>query len=133
MNIEKMEIPTDEEITQAIDVMVRACHGRAHNAGWWHDLDTGEPKEKSHGDTCSLIHSEVSEAYEGYRKNLMDDKLTHRKMFPVEIGDVIIRSFDALGGLYPNDPICILEKMKFNDNRADHKVENRKKEGGKKT
>jgi hypothetical protein len=131
-NIQKKEIPGDDEVKNAIEVLVMACHGRAWNAGWWHDLKTGDFSPRSHGDLCSLIHSEVSEAYEGYRKDLMDDKLTHRKMFPVEIADVIIRCFDALGGRYPDDAISILEKMKFNESRADHKPENRLKDGGKK-
>lgn len=132
MPVEKKPIPADSEVLNAIDVLVRACHGRAWNAGWWHDMKTGEFSPRGHGDLCSLIHSEVSEAYEGYRKNLMDDKLTNRKMFPVEIGDVIIRCFDAIGGRYPDDAPAILEKMLFNDQRADHKIENRLKEGGKK-
>ena len=126
------EIPSNDEVKNAIEVLVAACHGRAWNAGWWHNIKTGEYDPRSHGDICSLIHSEVSEAYEGYRKDLMDDKLPQRKMFPVEIGDTIIRAFDAMGGLYPGDAVCIIEKMMYNDSRADHKPENRVKEGGKK-
>ncbi len=45
----------------------------------------------------SLVHSEISEALEGARKNLMDDKLEHRTMFEVEIADVAIRLGDLVG------------------------------------
>lgn len=45
-----------------------------------------------------LFVSEVAEAMEGERKNLMDDKLPHRRMAEVEIADVLIRVFDYAGG-----------------------------------
>jgi hypothetical protein len=42
--------------------------------------------------------SELSEALEGHRKDLMDDKLPHRKMVEVELVDFLIRAFDMAGG-----------------------------------
>lgn len=132
MDRERKIIPSDAEIKNAISVLCAACHGRAWNAGWWHDIETGQPKERSFSDIGLLLHSEISEAFEAHRTDSNDDKLTHRKGVPVEIADLIIRAFDFLGGDYPDDAICILEKMQYNDNRADHKIENRKKEGGKK-
>ena len=38
-----------------------------------------------------LTISEIAEAMEGERKNLMDDHLPHRKMAEVEIADAYIR------------------------------------------
>jgi hypothetical protein len=84
------------------------------------------------GEIFALIHSEISEAMEGYRKDLMDDKLPHRKMVPVELFDAAIRIFDTIGMYYPDDTPALLEKMLYNDKRADHKPENRLKAGGKK-
>jgi NTP pyrophosphatase (non-canonical NTP hydrolase) len=45
----------------------------------------------------ALIHSELSEAVEGIRKDAMDDKLPHRKMEEVELADVLIRMEDYAG------------------------------------
>ena len=61
----------------------RICHAASFNAGWWNDLETGEPiVNRPHvvGEKLMSIVSEVSEAMEGHRKNLMDDKLPHRKI-----------------------------------------------------
>jgi hypothetical protein len=125
-------LPTDEEVLNATNVLIRACHGRAWNAGWYHDPKTGEEIERNMGEILALIHSEISEALEGYRKDLMDDKLPHRKMVPVELFDAAIRIFDTIGMYYPDDTPALLEKLKYNDTRADHKPENRLKAGGKK-
>ncbi len=45
----------------------------------------------------ALIHSELSEAVEGIRKDAVDDKLPHRKMEEVELADVLIRMEDYAG------------------------------------
>jgi hypothetical protein len=45
----------------------------------------------------ALIHSELSEAVEGIRKDAMDDKLPHRKMEEVELADALIRMEDYVG------------------------------------
>ena len=79
----------------------------------------------------ALIHSEVSEAMEGLRKNLMDDHLTHRKMAEVELADAIIRICDFAGSKEYDLEGAIFEKLEYNKSRADHKRENRAKEGGK--
>lgn len=125
-------VPSDGEILHATQILVNACHGRAWNSGWYHDPKTGEEIQRNHGEMFALIHSEISEALEGHRKNLMDDKLPDRKMVPVELFDAVIRSLDMIGRYYPDDVPALLEKMKYNDSRADHKPENRLKADGKK-
>ena len=45
----------------------------------------------------ALVHSEVSEALEGMRKDLKDDHLPHREMVEVELADTIIRILDLAG------------------------------------
>lgn len=105
-------------------------------AGWWTNLATGELKAK--GDITEvlaklcLVHSEVSEACEGVRKNLMDDKLPHRKMGEVELADAVIRILDLCGHEGYDLAGAIQEKLLFNQVRPDHKIENRLAEGGKK-
>jgi len=78
-----------------------------------------------------LVVSEVSEAMEGHRKNLMDDKLPHRKMVEVELADAVIRIADLAGALGLDLGGAIQEKMDYNAVRPDHKPENRLKPGGK--
>jgi NTP pyrophosphatase (non-canonical NTP hydrolase) len=116
-----------------------ACHEPAKRAGWWTDLATGndltsgvgeKPKVNVPEKLC-LIHSEVSEAMEGHRKGLQDDKLPHRSMLEVELADVVIRCFDLAGGLSLDLPGAIAEKLEFNAKRKDHTLEARMAPGGK--
>ena len=79
-----------------------------------------------------LIISEVIEAMEGIRKNLMDDHLPHRSMEEVEMADVFIRLMDYCGGRNIDLGNAVCEKATYNIMRADHKKENRDKENGKK-
>ena len=101
-------------------------------AGWWTDLATNQPKDRNMGELLCLVHSEISEAMEGYRKNLQDDKLPHRPMFEVELADALIRIFDIAGKYNLDLDGAIAEKRAYNKSRADHKPENRAKENGKK-
>jgi NTP pyrophosphatase (non-canonical NTP hydrolase) len=79
-----------------------------------------------------LIHSEISEALEGHRKNLMDDKLQHRKSIEVELADALIRIADLAGYLSLDLGGAVVEKLVYNESRADHKLANRIQDGGKK-
>lgn len=79
-----------------------------------------------------LIHSEISEALEGYRKNLKDDKLPWRPMIEVELADTIIRIFDLCAGLNLDLGGAFVEKMKYNSTRIDHTHEARLQPHGKK-
>ncbi|AEY69535.1 pyrophosphatase [Burkholderia phage vB_BceS_AH2] len=115
------------------------CNGLAEQAGWWIDTETGEdvrtwpPKffKLWVSAKLMLVVTEVAEAMEGHRKDLMDDKLPNRKMLEVEMADAVIRVFDLAGGLGFDLGGAIVEKLTFNASRADHKVENRLKQGGK--
>ena len=115
------------DINQAVQV----CHAAAVNAGWWNDVKTGELKERNKGELIALMHSELSECLEGVRKNLQDDKLPHRLMEEVELADTIIRIFDYAGRYGLDIGGAMVEKLAYNAQRADHKPENRAKEGGK--
>ena len=66
----------------------------------------------------ALIHSEVSEGLEGYRKNLNDDHLPHRKMLEVELADAVIRIFDLAGALKFDLGAAIQEKLAYNSQQS---------------
>lgn len=121
-----------KNVEKGINAAIEACHGAAVKAGWWHDLHTGQPLERNKGEMLMLMVSEISEAMEGERKNLMDDKLPHRRMAEVELADVLIRVFDYAGKYGYDLAGAMREKMEYNANRPDHKPENRMKENGKK-
>lgn len=110
---------------ECLTILRDRCHDDARRAGW-HD----DPRED--GTLLALIHSEVSEALEGERKNLMDDKLPHRKMAEVELADAIIRIMDYCGLKNYDIGGAVREKLEYNRVRQDHKPEERAKEGGKK-
>lgn len=102
------------------------------NIKWWQDPITHLPIKRNKGELLALIHSEISEALEGERKDLMDDKLPHRKMAEVELADAIIRILDYVGGFGYDLQGAFVEKMEFNLGRQDHKHEARLAVGGKK-
>ncbi len=125
-------LPTEQEVHAAVEVLQRACHGAAQH--WWKNPKTGEDKRsvpEFFDQKLLLIVSEITEAMEGNRKDLMDDKLPHRKMREVELGDALIRLCDTAGGYGLDLAGAVVEKMAFNNVRPDHKTENRLAEGGK--
>lgn len=112
-----------------INVLAKQVHEA--NKKWWIDPHTLEKKERNVGEMLMLCVSELAEALEGHRKNLMDDKLPHRKMLEVELVDCLIRILDMGHGLELDLGGAYEEKMRYNAEREDHKLEFRAKPGGK--
>jgi NTP pyrophosphatase (non-canonical NTP hydrolase) len=108
-----------------------AREAHAANAKWWTRED-GSRIERNKGELLMLIVSEIAEAMEGERKNLMDDKLPHRLMAEVELADSLIRIFDYAGAHGYDLEGAYREKMAYNDCREDHTHEARALAGGKK-
>lgn len=107
-----------------------ASHGDAVKAGWWNDKSDTDLGLLVPVKLC-LIHSEISEAMEGHRKGLADEKLPHRPAIEVELADAIIRIGDLAGRLNLDVGGAIEEKMTYNRTRNDHKPEVRAAAGGK--
>jgi hypothetical protein len=130
-------------VEEAGQTLQEQCHGLAYACGWWTSPNGNDQRSYVQPDhrrvdlvnvpeKLCLIHSEISEGMEGFRKDLKDDKLTHRDMLEVELADAVILCFDLAGGLGYDLAGAIAEKLSFNAKRADHKPENRALPGGKK-
>lgn len=78
-----------------------------------------------------LVHSELSEALEGYRKDLMDTHLSLRPSIEVELADAVIRIMGIAKHLDLDIPGAILDKAAYNDTRLDHTPAIRRAAGGK--
>lgn len=134
------------KIRDAID----KCHSASLKAGWWRPLEdlsndlVGHMVSKDKywrlyttwsahffATKISLIHSEVSEMLEGLRRGTNDDHLPHRTTEEVEAADIAIRLFDYCGARRIDLETIIDEKLAYNAERADHKMTNRQKSGGK--
>ena len=73
--------------------------------GWWDNPD------RCLYECLQLVSTEVAEATEGERKNLMDDHLPTRKMGEVELADALIRVLDLAGRL----GLIVLEPMLYTE------------------
>lgn len=132
-NKEYIADPDNRQATAAwVNDLVSLCHGLARESGWW----TQQPGEfiPTHeiNTKLLLVHTEISEATEGLRKDLADDKLKHRPMFEVELSDAVIRIFDLAGACGLDLGGALAEKLHFNASRVDHTPEHRASENGKK-
>lgn len=122
----------EQKIVVGINALVKACHGASRKAGWYNNPRTGKPLKRNRGEMLMLIVSEVAEAMEGERKGLRDDKLPHRPMAEVEMADAVIREADFCGFAEYDLAGAVIEKLRYNKKRPDHKLKNRRKAGGKK-
>jgi hypothetical protein len=127
--------------------LVDVCHGASKAAGWWRHSKTGldlievinKPADELQkllagalvAQKLCLTHSEISEGMEGHRKGLMDDHIPTRSMLEVELADAVIRIADLAGAMNLDPAGAIVDKLRYNAKRPDHKPENREKEGGK--
>lgn len=123
---------SDEELAFfGLRAAMRLAHGTANAAGWYRNPKTGRKIKRNFGEVLALMHSELSEALEADRKGLKDDKLPERPGQEVEFADCIIRILDTAAANGWDIAGAFIEKNRYNQQRADHKLENRGKSGGK--
>lgn len=113
---------TDEEhgAWSGLQAATALAHRTASDAGWYRDPASGAPVTRNFGEVVALMHSELSEALEADRKGLMDDKLPRRSGVEVEFADCILRILDTAAALGLDVAGAVIEKNRYNRQRADH-------------
>lgn len=117
-----------KEFKESLAEIQKKVHQTARDKGWWKDRETlyeaarvagiEEFADKALTGLClSLTHSELSEALEGERKNLMSDHIEGFSMLAEEYADVIIRIMDHCEFKNIDLGEAILAKIQFNDTR----------------
>ena len=101
-------------------------HRLAKEKGWYDGIDTNNlrflPPDFIPA-KLALIHSELSEALEAYRKNGIPNVDGQEKVvmgqgsFQEELADAVLRIFDLAGLLRIQIGSCILEKHTYNRTR----------------
>ena len=153
-----MSFENTEKYSSTITDLSQSIYEHNVEVGWWDDLENlrGRIDRVLKNDNLSealkseilndinksinliitqklaLVHSEISEALEGVRKDLKDDHLPQYDMFAVELADAIIRILELAGAF--NIPIgnIMMEKLEYNSKRADHTRKHRSGTNGKK-
>jgi NTP pyrophosphatase (non-canonical NTP hydrolase) len=123
-------VPVPERALMSLNDHAKRCHKL--NDKWWRDPHTGERIERNKGELFMLMVTELCEAFEGERKDLMDSHLPQRKAVEVELADELIRLFDYAGKFKLDIDGAYWEKLAFNSTRSDHTFEARRQPGGKK-
>ena len=80
------------------DINELAKEVNSANKRWWQNPSTGLPIARDRRELLALVVTELAEALEGERKDLMDDHLPHRRMAEVEMADAKIRLLDYAAG-----------------------------------
>src|SRR6056297_1647425 len=122
MGLKDTFTPQERDAYYGLRAAQTLAHKTATDAGWYKNPETGESVSRNFGEVIALMHSELSEALEADRKNLLDDKLPHRDGREVEFADCIIRILDTAAALGLDVAGAVIEKNRFNRDRADHKL-----------
>tara|TARA_Y100000310_G_scaffold339241_1_gene431334 strand:+ start:1440 stop:1817 length:378 start_codon:yes stop_codon:yes gene_type:complete len=115
-----------------INEMQERAHKTSRDKGWWADCTTLEPDrvttsidprlvEKSIPEKLCLIHSEISEALESYRKGedfYWEAVAGKPEGLAAELADVLIRCGDLADALDIDLQSAVEKKMDYNDGRS---------------
>lgn len=144
-----MSMSSTVAIYDVLEQLRDACYKNSKDKGFWDEREQRVivdgamgPQEVIHkakpwnlGEKIALIHSELSEMFEAWRKNVKesdkdiqiidplarttDDPIGYRRITAIEeeVADVIIRVLDLCGKLDIDVGRVVLAKMMYNKNR----------------
>ena len=118
------------DFADKLDQMAGACRQEADR--WYHNPLTGERIFLNKGERFALMHSELSEAFEAERKDLMSDHIPEFRGVEEELADLLIRAFDYAGEYHLRLGEAFVAKLLYNRTRQDHTNAARLAPGGKK-
>lgn len=111
-------------VVRGIPALMERAHQTAKQKGWWKFDDHGNviASARNFGEMIALMHSELSECLEEWRKPNNGTFATYvingkPEGIPIEFADLLIRVFDNCEAYGINLEAAILQKMEYNETR----------------